>query len=476
MIAYPSDTGVVTWGSFIMQDRNGEKSVPSGSQGHAPGGAAQPKGQGGGSPSASGLRVQLRQMSYDQQVQRLEPHGEPAPGGAGGLDEASVERWIQSALNLVLAAGLSVDGVLAGPTKAAVSAFQRKAPELIGKRLAVDGIAGANTVAALEQATKSDAPKAHEADSKKTEAPAEQGPGGAAGLALAGAKGALDNVADGVVEGQVKGEIQKLAAQGKKGQDPAVVDMSQAYDEAKAWTIARKNALDTDRAVSVKATLEEKWQDEQTKFEQYQAMEPKKGRAPKDPGSKADYIDKNWFRQYWLRWCYQFAAKVSEFLDGNKAVGLKTLVARTKDAAAKGEANEVKGRTALHRGKTMAEAGADEAATPKLAPGTSFHVKLHFEGDNPYEFDDDFHHWMLYAGNGKFSDTLTGKDKSGAAMDQSLKNWVKSAFAHPDYAFMHADPRFTVEKKGNKPLPLPNLQPRISAEYDPRQSTNKKEG
>jgi len=125
----------------------------------------------------------------------------------------------------------------------------------------------------------------------------------------------------------------------------------------------------------------------------------------------------------------------------------------------------------------MAQAGADEAAQPKLAPGTSFHVKVHFEGDNPYEHDDDFHHWMVYAGNGKFSDSLTGKDKSGAAMDQTLKNWVKKSFKDKEFSFMHEDPRYTTEKNARgEPIPKPDLQPLISAEYDPRLPTAKKEG
>jgi hypothetical protein len=434
----------------------------------------QPRIEPGGAGAGDALRGQLRTMSFDDQVQRLTPgadaDGAPATRG-GSLDETSVERWVQTALNVVLGAGLAVDGRLAGPTRAAVRTFQRKAPQLAGTRLAVDGVAGPRTIGALEGATGSSAPTAQEpsrapgADSQKDDTGSE-GP-------AQGAPAVEEEIPDGVVEQQVQGEVARLASQ--PAPEAARVDTSQAYEEAKAWTMARKGALDTDRAIATKKKLKESWAEKRKKFDAYQTQEPKKGRAPKDPGDLETFITANWFRTYWLRWCYQFAAKVSEFLDGRKATGLMGLVARTREAAGKGEADKVKGRTTLHRGKTLQQAGADEVASPRLAPGTSFHVKVHWEGDNPYEFKDDFHHWMVYAGQGKFSDTLTGKDKAGAAMDTTLRNWVKGSFRHPDYAFMHADPKYASIVNG-KPRPHANLQPLVSAEYDPRQSVSKKEG
>jgi len=271
-------------------------------------------------------RVQLRALPYAEQVQRLASEENAAPVGGGTLDETTVERWIQSALNLLLGAGLNVDGVLSS-SRAQIRAFQTKAPELTGTKLAVDGLAGLRTIGALEDAT---------------------------------------------------GE---------------------------------------------------------------------------------------------------FAQKVSEFLDGSKSAGLARLVSQTEKASTGGgDVAAVKGRTTLHRGKTLNQMALDEKGNPRLAPGASVHVKLHWEGDNPYEFKDDFHHWMVYAGNGKLSDTLTGKDKSGSSMDAAMKGWVRKSFKMADYAFMHADPRFSEEKKNGVPIPKKDLQPLVSAEYDPRMTVAKKGG
>ncbi len=118
-----------------------------------------------------------------------------------------------------------------------------------------------------------------------------------------------------------------------------------------------------------------------------------------------------------------------------------------------------------------------EMSEPTLAPGAFVHVKLHYEGNTPYEFVDDFHHWVVWAGAGKFSDILTGQAKSGAANDASLRAWVKSAFKRSDDAFMHHDTRFSSgQNRKGEALPIANLQPLVSAEHDPRQDPKQKTG
>lgn len=74
-------------------------------------------------------------------------------------DTRTRERWLQSALQALVAPTLGVDGVLGPRTTAAVARFQRRAKTLVGTALRVDGIAGRDTIAALEAATSSTAPE-----------------------------------------------------------------------------------------------------------------------------------------------------------------------------------------------------------------------------------------------------------------------------------------------------------------------------
>jgi len=383
-------------------------------------------------------RVQLRALPYAEQVQRLAPEENAAPVGGGTLDETTVERWIQSALNLLLGAGLNVDGMLSR-SRAQIRAFQTKAPELTGTKLAVDGLAGPRTIGALEDATGGAAPATTEAQQKKA-AKSEKSSGadenGAEG-ADAKHEGVVEDVdpgADAKVEQDVKAEIDQAAAKSKS--DDAKVDVSQAYDQAKAWTMGQQTSLETKRAKAVKTKLDMKWAAADKAYNDWVAggrVPPKRGKPPEPPGDHDVYVNANWFREYWSLWCYQFAQKVSEFLDGSKSAGLARLVSQTEKASTGGgDVAAVKGRTTLHRGKTLNQMALDEKGNPRLAPGASVHVKLHWEGDNPYEFKDDFHHWMVYAGNGKLSDTLTGKDKSGSSMDAAMKGWVRKSFKMAD--------------------------------------------
>ena len=98
---------------------------------------------------------------------------------SGPIDSTSFERWVQSALNAVGGSygfgGLEVDGKLSAPTRAATRSFQAKAESITGERLAVDGVVGRQTTAALAGATHSSAPSVRESQRVRAE-----GGGGAA--------------------------------------------------------------------------------------------------------------------------------------------------------------------------------------------------------------------------------------------------------------------------------------------------------
>lgn len=91
-----------------------------------------------------------------------DPEDAELPVSFGGpvplRDTRTRERWLQSALQALVAPTLGVDGVLGPRTSEAVARFQRRAKALVGKVLRVDGIAGRDTIAALEVATSSTAP------------------------------------------------------------------------------------------------------------------------------------------------------------------------------------------------------------------------------------------------------------------------------------------------------------------------------
>jgi hypothetical protein len=420
-------------------------------------------------------------------VQRREggPAAAPAPAAAGGIDTASYERWLQSGLNAVLHASLAVDGVLGPATSRTVRTFQGRAQELVGTRLAVDGVAGAQTKDALATATATPAPTIRErqrrreaaADAETSGPQAAPGappePGSAPGAAPAEAPTteaeptsspeltAEERGQEAQTQTELRGALGGAATEARSnGAEP---DVDAAYEETRRWTEERRSLLDTSRAVSVHRKL----------VAEYQAAHPDRP----DAAAMDRFIAQRWFKAYWMLKCYQFAAAVQQRLQPGRHPSLMKLVAQTKAAAAGGDASLVRGRTAVYRGRTLAELGAAELARPVLQAGAAIHVKLHFEGDNPYEFKDDFHHWVVYAGGGKFSDSLTGQNKSGAAMDQTLRGWVRSAFKNPDYRFMHDDPRFASGKDSRgRPIVVPNLQPRVSAEYDPTQATTRREG
>lgn len=285
-------------------------------------------------------------------------------------------------------------------------------------------------------------------------------------------------ISKGVGENELKEAISAQAAKQKGGPSEAVVDARAAFEKAKAWTMDLCPEGDEHARTKVYPKLVADHAEAKTKWDAWVAAgkpAPAKGKPPKDPGPFDAYLTARWVSAYWFRRCYQFAAKVQSFLHGPKK-SLGALEAETKKAALEGKADEVRGRTTHYRGMTLQEVTTAELAAPKLAPGTSIHVKLHFEGDVPYEFADDFHHWVVYVGGGKFSDTLTGQDKAGASHDDSLTGWVRSAFKGPAFKAFHKDPRFVDDPEAKKVEPKAGLQPRVSADYDPRMSVAQKKG
>jgi len=289
----------------------------------------------------------------------------------------------------------------------------------------------------------------------------------------------------GLIEGMLKGAISKTATSapaptpGHHGRPRGNVDVQAAYRETREWTMEQMtNATDGD-TLRATTSLEAEWFALSRDFNAWDtagrpAVWNGKPKVPKDPGPKLEYISRGFFKEYWMLHCLQFADKLSKNLPGRKYNTLQTLIGQTNKALEHGEdVGLVKGRTTVHRGKTFAQIAVDEASNPRLAPGTSIHVKLHFNGDKPYEYADDFHHWIVWAGNGLFTDSLTGAEKAGAAMDATLQGWVHKSFGGAKFQQFHGDTTFSQSATGpGAAKPIAGLQPRVSAEYDPRVNPN----
>lgn len=473
------------------------------------------RSEGGGSTagpgdgaSARSRRDALRGLDFDAGARMLEPVQRRE--GDGPADDAPAARarprtfahWLQAGLNHAdqrvpfLGRPLVVDGVVGGQTQRGVRGLQGAVPALIpgAKPLAVDGVVGPATVGALERVVDAPNPFGRRATDPIAQAPparddakadggersdprADRGATSSASPDVAAAPASevtVDEVPDGVVEAELREEIGRVAVPARaRGVDP---DVSQAYAEAKRWTMERLDDRDA-RAHSVHARLTAQWEAAREKFEAWVTSgRPQQRRPPRDPGAMEVFIQARWFKAYWYLKCYQFAAKVQSLLSGRHP-SLMALVGAAKRSAEAGEdGGKVSGRTALHRGATLAELAARELANPQLAPGTSIHVKLSFELDSPYDPVENFHHWVVYAGDGKFSDSLTGQNKSGDAHDRTLRAWVKSAFKNAAYRGLHDDPRFVAETRRGAPVPVAGLQPRVTAEYDPRQAVTRRTG
>ncbi len=92
-------------------------------------------------------------------------------------DDSSLERWVQSCLQYLIAPRLDVDGALGYRSRVALKKFQRRARKLHkdNPRLSVDGRIGPNTIAALERTTDTSAPTNREAErAARTETPSQQ--------------------------------------------------------------------------------------------------------------------------------------------------------------------------------------------------------------------------------------------------------------------------------------------------------------
>lgn len=157
----------------------------------------------------------------------------------------------------------------------------------------------------------------------------------------------------------------------------------------------------TPRATETRARLGKKWDELRAEYDAWvERGKPvpasKWKKTLKDPGTKPDYIRAEWFKGYWSLWCYQFADKVASYMDGGRRTTLPALVKLTNAAVKEGgDGSAVKGRTTLHQQDHRAD-GPRRKGYAQLAPGSLLHVKLHYEGNTPYEFKDDFHHWIVW--------------------------------------------------------------------------------
>lgn len=101
--------------------------------------------------------------AHDDAPPEAEPDDGPLDFGAGEPTEIcfdSQAHWLQSCLKRLLAPDLSVDGAPGNRTRLAIREFQRRVREFVpgAAALAVDGLAGQSTIAALEAATATWAP------------------------------------------------------------------------------------------------------------------------------------------------------------------------------------------------------------------------------------------------------------------------------------------------------------------------------
>lgn len=125
--------------------------------------------------------------TLDPEAYADEPWSDVDPEAAAGdevsfgtgltlADVSSYERWLQSALNALLHADLTVDGKPGPRTKAAVERFQKQSCRLGGPTLRADGEAGPKTIAALEQLTGTTAPTRKEGDPAPAKTPTSSTP------------------------------------------------------------------------------------------------------------------------------------------------------------------------------------------------------------------------------------------------------------------------------------------------------------
>jgi hypothetical protein len=407
-------------------------------------------------------------------------------------------KWTQSGLNLIdrttrfLPVRLAIDGVIGKATRAALKAFQERAPSLLpdATTLPHSGSLDATTLWALETLTDSKNPAGRTATppvettatdaSAKKDAPSQAAPSG-------------DTSVD--VEGSVKKGLSEAAG-------PRPDKVEKAYAELKAWTNEQYGKGDDKNTKRALASLEKE-------YAKKVAQATKKGATPPE---RAPWFAANFFKQYWMLHCDKFANELSQRIYGEGFPTLAGLRAQTDGAAeAQGKDGgpiEVAGRDVRKdfRGKTMTQL-ANELAEANVEAGAGVHVKSRFEVDRPYDpaVKDEFHHWFVYDGGKTFSDSF-GAKQSGETCDKFLKNWVTGDFHQAgrpgepfDFTPLHTPPYATqasleeaaslgkerddalasgdkkavaaAEKRlrdGKLPKPDPTFQPKVTAVYRPQ--------
>jgi len=96
-----------------------------------------------------------------------------------------------------------------------------------------------------------------------------------------------------------------------------------------------------------------------------------------------------------------------------------------------------------------------------LKPGWAVHVKATWTETKHYSPKDDFHHWITYAGNGKWIDSRGGGQTAKKA-DRFLKNWFRGSYGGPDYV----KTREFFANKTKAELPK-GAQPRVTGVHNP---------
>lgn len=429
-----------------------------------------------------------------------------SPDKQAGPSTKSFGHWTQSGLNQVdqgtpfLARKLAIDGVTGPATKAGIRAFQAAADRVMPGvgALPRTGAMDATTTWVLEQATSSKNPAGRATKAPPALAPAPGAPEltGAADKKAAGpgpeATDQIDGAAadkadgdDGAVAAAMKTKIAALPQPG----GPSPVKVTEAYAELVAWTLEQAKDTGNKDTARAKKTIA-------TKLARAAKAAAKKGAAPPDP---AKFEQANFFREYWMLHCDQFAHALMQRINGPGYPSLEALRARTNAAVTKGEAEGkagpavVGGRDVSHRGMTMHELG-KALAESKAEAGIGVHVKLRPEVDRPYEkaVKDEMHHWYVHVGNGLFSDSF-GSGKTGQQNDEFLRGWIDQKFHQRgrkgetfDYSLFHtpayAEPatldeleRLDKDGKGHEaasqklPKAKPGVQSKVTAIYRPFQ-------
>lgn len=234
---------------------------------------------------------------------------------------------------------LAIDGVIGKATRAALKAFQERAPSLLpdATTLPRSGSLDASTLWALETLTDSKNPAGRTAtppaETTATDASAQKD---APSQTTPSADASVD------VEGSVKKGLSAAS-----GPTPSKVD--EAYAELKKWTNEQYGNLADKSTTRALASLEKE-------YARKEAQATKRGATPPE---REAWFKANFFKQYWMLHCDRFANELSKRIYGPGFPTLSGLRAQT-NRAVDGQGDDkgpvdVAGRDVRieFRGKTM---------------------------------------------------------------------------------------------------------------------------